>query len=218
MPPADENTGFCEVCGAQLFPDSGYCSQCGTKVPAMKEIHSSRERKDLSQYQLYKVYSIINNFLYRGTYFDNLKIDWFVVDQQELHVPFEKAIEGYKQLSLTARISPQNYITQCFSWEQANLLKKYLASLQKTNATIQGCQLPVGSNVSGYRDVPPPRGTDFILLHKKSIYNLPFKVEGFFNTKMAEERIVGDDQSITVVSGINIRDVQKLLKKKENKK
>ena len=219
MAPAEGDARFCETCGAQLFRDSSFCHQCGMKITAQNRVEDSPvEKKDLKDYELYQVYSMVNNFIYKGNRYDNLKINWFVTDRQELHVPFERAIENYYELPLSARISPQNFITQSFTWKEAESLKQYLAAVQKIKVIIQGCPLPVKGHVNGFRDIPPPPGTDFLSLYKKAGYNLPFKVEGIFNTKMADERIVGDDHSITVVSGINIKEIQKQLKKtkKEN--
>ncbi|UCH97670.1 MAG: zinc ribbon domain-containing protein [Candidatus Aminicenantes bacterium] len=218
MSPSEENSGFCQTCGAQLFPDSNFCHQCGTLTTAKEENDAPIEKKDLKDYELYQVYSVINNFLYKGIYYDNLKINWFMIDRQEPPVPFEQAIANYKGISFASRAGPENHIKERFTREEAESLKKYLISAQKIKAVLEGYPLPVNATVKGYRDAPPPPGTDFILLHKKASYNLPFKVEGVFNTKIADERILGDDQSITVVSGISLKEVQKQLKEREKKK
>jgi hypothetical protein len=218
MAPVDDETRFCETCGAQIFRGSSFCHQCGMKIKSEKETDIPIEKKDFEEYDLYQVHSIVNNFIYKGISYDNLKINWFVINRQEPVVPFEHSIKNYSELPFAARISPENFIKQCFTLAEAESLKQYLASTQKIKAVIAGCPLPVKGHVNGYRDVPPPPGTDYIPLHKKTNYNLSFKVEGIFNTKIADERIVGDDQSITVVTGINIKEVQKHLKKLEKEK
>jgi len=212
MAPADVEIRFCETCGAQIFRGSSFCQQCGMKITPQKGQDILAVKKDLKEYDLFKVYSLVNNFIYKGSSYDNLKINWFVLNRREPVVPFEQAIENYSELPFTARVNPENFIKQCFTLAEAESLKQYLASAQKIRAVIDGCPLPVKANVKGYRDVPPPPTTDYVLLHKKSSYNLPFKVEGFFNTKMADERIIGDDHSITVVTGLSIKDVEKQLK------
>lgn len=175
-------------------------------------------KMDLSKYVLFQVHSVVNNFIYRGSSYDNMKINWFVINRQEPLVPFDQAIENYSELPFAARVNPENFIKQCFSMAEAESLKQYLASTQKIKAVIEGCSLPVKAHVNGYRDVPPPPGTDYVILHKKSSYSLPFKVEGFFNTKIADERFMGDDHSITVVSGISIKDVKRQLKELKKEK
>jgi hypothetical protein len=215
MAPAEQETRFCETCGAQIFRGSSFCHQCGMKVifPEANEIPI--EKKDLKEYDLYQVHSEVNNFIYKGGSYDKLKIIWFVINRQEPIVPFEQAIENYSELPFAARVNPENFIKQCFSLAEAESLKQYLASTQKIRAVIEGCPLPVKGHVNGYRDVPPQPGTDYVPLHKKTSYSLSFKVEGIFNTKIAEERILGDDQSITVVTGISIKDVKKKLNELE---
>jgi hypothetical protein len=212
MAPAEVETKFCETCGAQIFRGSSFCHQCGMKIIPQKEQDISVGKKDLSKYDLYQVYSVVNNFIYKGLSYDNLKINWFVINRQEPIVPFEQAIENYSELPFAARINPENFIKQCFTLGEAESLKQYLASTQKIKAVIEGCPLPVKGHVNGYRVIPPQPGTDYIALHNKPGYSLPFKVEGIFNTKMADERIMGDDHSITVVTGISIKDVRRQLK------
>ncbi len=218
MAPAEVETKFCETCGAQIFRGSSFCHQCGMKIISEQGQNIPTEKKDLKDYDLYKVYSVVNNFIYKGLSYDNLRIIWFVINRQEPIVPFEQAIENYSELSLTARVNPENFIKQCFTLAEAESLKQYLSAAQKINAIIEGCPLPVKGHVNGYRDVPPAPGTDYVTLHKKPNYNLPFKVEGFFNTKMADERIRGDDLTSTVVTGISIKDVKKQLKELKKEK
>lgn len=218
MAPAEEVTRFCETCGAQIFRGSSFCHQCGMKVISEKEKDVPIEKKYLKEYELYQVHSVVNNFIYRGISYDNLKIIWFVINRKEPVVPFEQAIENYSELPFAARVNPENFIKQCFTLGEAESLKRYLDSTQKIKAVIEGCPLPVKGHVNGYRDVPPPPGTDYVILHKKTSYNLPFKVEGIFNTKMADERITGDDLTSTVVTGISIKDVQRELKELKKEK
>ena len=218
MAPAEVETKFCETCGAQIFRGSSFCHQCGMKIIPQKEHDIPVVKRNLTEYDLFQVHSVVNNFVYKGSSYDNLKINWFVINRQLPIVPFDQAIENYVELPFAARINPENFIKQCFNLAEAESLKQYLISTQKIRAIIDGLPLPVKAHVNGYRDVPPKPGMDYIILHKKSNYSLPFKVEGIFNTKMADERIMGDDQSITVVTGISIKDVRKQLKDLEKEK
>lgn len=151
--------------------------------------------------KLYYVYSLVNNFRYRDTFYDNLKINWFVVGRETPQVSFEKVITNYSGLSVTARVNPENHIKEKFTLEEAVLLKKFLVSMQMINAVIEEKLLPISKDERGYHDLPPALGTDFIALYKKQRYNLPFNVEGIFNVKMADEHIMPDEK-ITVISKI----------------
>lgn len=207
------NSGACQDCGAQLLPGARFCHQCGAPidVPLKEDKQTSLLDKDAiletSEPQekrlpkLYHVYSIVNNFRYKDIFYDNLKINWFVLGRETPQVPFEKVIVNYSGLSTTARIHPENHIKEKFTLVEAELIKQFLASSQKIDVVIEEKVLPVGKDEIGYHDLPPTPDVDFITLYKKKPYDLPFNVEGVFNIKMADERVVPDDQ-ITVISKI----------------
>lgn len=210
----EENSLFCDTCGAQIEPGSQYCPLCGMKVASSmkKEAFTGEDESHLPG--LYHVYSVVNNFPYHSVYYDNLKINWFVVGREEPQVPFEEAIVNYAKLSLSAKVHPENFIKELFTREEAELLKRYLDSAERVSATIEACGLPVSEHAKGHRDFPPAPGMDFFILSDKENYNLPFKVEGVFNTKMADRHVVADDRT-TVVTGISVKDIDKYLDKKE---
>jgi hypothetical protein len=151
--------------------------------------------------KLYHVYSMVNNFRYKDILYDNLKVNWFVSGRETPQVPFEKVIANYEGLSSTARIHPENHIKEKFTLIEAELLKQFLASSHKIDAVIEEKVLPVGKDETGYHDLPPTPGVDFIALYKKKPYDLPFNIEGIFNIKMADERVIPDEQ-VTVISKI----------------
>ncbi|NIM18400.1 MAG: hypothetical protein GTO45_40995 [Candidatus Aminicenantes bacterium] len=206
----EEHSLFCDTCGAQIEPGSQYCSLCGMKVASKKKKEAFTGEDESHSTRLYHVYSVVNNFPYRSVYYDNLKISWFMVGREEPQVPFEEVIVNYAKLSLSAKVNPENFIKELFTLEEAELLKRYLDSLRKFNATIEVCQLPVNEHARGYRDFPPAPGIDFFILSDKENYNLPFRVEGVFNTNMADRRVVADDRT-TVVTGISVKDIDKYL-------
>lgn len=205
-------TGFCENCGAQVDEDANFCPQCAMPTGAKSEDGLSTGNGEPGPGKLFHVVSAVYNFHYKNTYYDNLRIDWFVVDRETPQLPFEEVILNYSELSPIESVHPENFIKECFTGEEAELLKSHLIFTEKMQAVIRACSLPVNKDASGYRSSPPPAGTDFIVLHKREGYNLPFKVEGIFNTKSAVERVEADE-SITIVSGISIKDIEKRLRK-----
>lgn len=217
----EETPGVCRGCGAQLLPDSNFCHKCGTLVAHKKksdpaydtvEIISSVVDTDLPK--LYHVHSIVNNFRYQGILYDNLKINWFMIGREKPSVPFDRAIINYVELSPELRVHPETYIMERFTLIEADLLKGFLASTQKIDAVIDELALPVSDTLRGYRSGTTPPGTDFIPLHKKQNYNLSFKVEGIFNIKMADERIVPDDRA-TVITRVTPEMLKKIVEGKE---
>jgi hypothetical protein len=203
---------FCETCGAQLFPDSKFCTQCGMVVVKKEKERPKPVKDDPTKEKLYHIYSVVNNFKYREIVYDNLKIRWFVKDREIPQIPFERAVTGYVELTGTDKIHAENYVKECFTIDEVDQFKKHLVTVERIRARVETCYLPFSGTLKGHRDVSPVPGMDFISLYKRFSYDLPFKVEGVFNVRLAEERIVSDDGA-TLVSSINVKDIEKLLKK-----
>lgn len=184
---------FCSECGAQLYPESKYCPQCGSK----RKINAPD--RDL---QLFQVYSIINKFRYHDVLYDNLKITWFIKDRENAQVPFEKVIMGYSDLCKHERVFPENYIKELFTKEEAEQLQQYLLKMEKTAAYLELSNLPINGKVKGYNDTSMIEGMDFFRLYRRPLYNLPFKVKGIFNVKIADEHVESDDR-ITVITDVS---------------
>lgn len=212
---------YCKNCGTQLFVDSNFCHKCGTTITLKGDKTKQSENEVIIEgddkiklVKLYHVYSIVNNFCYKGIYYDNLKINWFIPGREKPQVPFEHAIINYSELTIAARIHPENYLMERFTLEETESLKDYLTSVQKINAVVDELELPISENEKCYHALPSVSGTDFIALYKKENYSLHFKVEGIFNVKMADERVVSDDRA-TVISKIAPEDLKKFAREKE---
>jgi len=205
---------FCKTCGAQLYADSKYCPQCGMVfIPQSNGNGLNISRMGASpDVRLFQVYTQVNNFSYSGASYDNLKITWFVVNRPKPQVPFDKVIANYCELPPKDRFFPEHYIMERFLEEEAEQLKRYLIDSERYTAYVDECLLPVSSVVRGYSDMPRVPGTDIIQLHKRSSFNLPFKVEGIFNVKMADERVMSDD-NITTVTKIDYDMIRKFVNK-----
>ncbi|MCP4216714.1 MAG: hypothetical protein GY765_18835 [bacterium] len=212
---------LCKACGVQLFPDSNFCHKCGVSIatgtPPAGLLGNVELQEDSPFSHLPKLYllsSSVNNFRYRGTSYDNVKINWFVFGREKPHVPFDVAIENYLKLSPAARIHPENFLRERFTLDEARMLKAYLETAQKIKSTIDEVLLPVPDLEKGNHDFPPLPGTDFIQLYSKTDYNLSFKAEGVFNLKLADARIVPDDR-ITVISKNIAGDLAKYSEKRK---
>jgi len=202
--------GVCGGCGAQLLPDSNFCHNCGSKVVPVEPVPIDRGGGGSEEPpRLYHVFSSVSNFRYQGILYDNLKINWFVVGRMKPQIPFNRAIANYPDLSPALRVHPENYILERFTRMEADLLRGYLASAQKLDAVIEELELPVSESERAYRGGTTPPGTDFLQLFKKKSYDLPFNVEGIFNIKMADERIVPDERA-TVVTKITPEILKKI--------
>ncbi|MCP4153545.1 MAG: zinc ribbon domain-containing protein [bacterium] len=218
------NPMFCTNCGVQLTDGANFCHKCGkqyvpgndiTRVAGLSPVPD--ENEVTKEIVLCHVYSIVNNFRYKDILYDNVKINWFMMGRGTPQIPFEAAILRYDRLDIATKIHPENYLLERFTREEAQMLKLFLNSAQKTETVIEEIKLPITESEKGYRATPAGRGTDFIQLHKKGKYSLPFKVEGIFNVRIADERIVADD-NVTIVSRNISKQLETLTQKKEAQK
>ncbi len=205
--------GFCENCGGQVVSGSKFCHQCGIPIaePGIEKPPLSTEKVPL-----YHVFSTVNNFRFKDIFYDNLKISWFISDRDALPIPPEKAILNYSALGEGARGIPENYLKERFTLAEAEALKVYLTSVQKVDATIEPCRLPIPDSERGFGDIPESGGINFISLFNKARYDLPFKVMGCFNLNLADERVVSDDR-VTQISKVTTEDLKKYAKEKKDK-
>ena len=149
--------------------------------------------------QLFSVHSLVRDFTYQGTQYEEIKVSWFVVERKTPLVPFENAIEDYAQLSEKVRAFPEGYINEQFSRPEAEALKNYLDRRPGVTTVIEAVELPVMANASGCRRLERGGGNDFLILHREKRYPLPFKVEGYFSVRLAEPKVLGDDRQTVVV-------------------
>lgn len=154
---------------------------------------------------------MVNNFRYKEIFYDNLKISWFISDRKAPPVPFERVILNYAKLTPEARRAPENYILERFTLEEMDLLRQYLMT-QNIRPMTEECKLPVTEKDRGYRDLQNMIGAEYLPLYTRNGYNLPFRTEGFFNVKTADERIEGDDERPTVISRVNFEEIRRLAK------
>jgi hypothetical protein len=148
--------------------------------------------------RIFAVYSLVRNFSYQGKHYEEVKVNWFVLERIKSLVPYAEAIQDYAQLDEKERVFPEEYVNEQFSQEEAESLKRYLDRQPATTTQIEAIELPVLPNVSGCRRLAAGSGNDFLSLHKGKNYSLPFKVEGYFSVRCAEPMINGDDRATVV--------------------
>jgi hypothetical protein len=148
--------------------------------------------------KIFSVNSLVRNFSYQGKHYEEVKVNWFVLERIKSLVPYAEAIQDYAQMDEKERVFPEEYVNEQFSREEAEALKKYLDRQPATTTQIEAIELPVLPNVSGCRRLAAGSGNDFLSLHKGKNYSLPFKVEGYFSVRFAEPMINGDDRATVV--------------------
>ena len=149
--------------------------------------------------QLFSVHSLVRDFIYKGTQYEEIKVAWFVVERKVPPVPYAEAIQDYAQMDDKARAFPEGYINEQFSRNEAEALKKHLDRRPGVTTAIEAVELPVMANASGCRRLERGGGNDFLILHREKSYSLPFKVEGYFSARFAESKVRSDDGATVVV-------------------
>ena len=147
---------------------------------------------------IFGVHSLVRNFNYQGKHYEEVKINWFVLERKKPLVPYATAIQDYAQLDEKERAFPEEYVNEQFSLEEAEALKKYLDRQPATTTQIEAIELPVMPNVSGCRRLAAGSNGDFLPLHKGKSYSLPFKVAGYFSVRFAEPMVSSDDQATVI--------------------
>lgn len=151
--------------------------------------------------RLFQVMSVANNVQYKKKSYDNVTIEWFVVDRKEPPVPFRDSIYNYHNLPEDQKKNTESYIKELFTEDEAHKIKEYLE--KRNNAVkIDPAELPISDIKKGHQSFEVTEGTGFYVLHKKETYPFSFKVEGFFNVNLADESYKADDRA-TVISKIN---------------
>ena len=149
--------------------------------------------------RLFNVQSLVRNFLYQGKRYEEVKINWFVLERKQGLVPFAAAIQDYGQLDEKERAFPEEYVNEQFSREEAETLKLYLDRQPLTTTQIEAIELPVAANASGCRRLSANAGGGaFLPLYKGKGYSLPFKVEGYFSVRFAEPAVSGDERATVI--------------------
>lgn len=206
---------FCETCGAQIPADSKFCHQCGMVVMP-GTVPTDTQTIDISQGKLFNVFSKMNSFRYKDLLYDNVRVNWFVIDRQLPHIAFEDAVSGYSQLEPMKKVLSEHYIKERFTLAEAEELLHFLTRVEKIETFLEALSLPVDGSKKGYCDVSPVPGSGFIKLHTRISYNLNFKVEGYFNTALAEQQIMPDER-VTVITRVNMGDIENYMKEKKRK-
>jgi hypothetical protein len=198
--------------------NSNYCYQCGYKFNEIKLEFFTGEKvftfdnnidtnlnndDDTIIVRLFQIMSIVNNFKFKGQRYDNVKINWYVVNRKTPVIVYDKVAVHYSRMSGNERLGIAQYIDEKFTLREGRLLEKYIENTSDIKTVFEEIRIPIVENVRSFSNMIGVMNTSKISLYKKNNYNLPFKVEGIFNIKDAEESVSWDSQD-TVISK-NIR-------------
>ncbi len=210
----------CINCGNLNLSSSNFCNNCGSRMNIVNPeeligedvFHFDNTIKidsdinydgDTITIRLFKILSIVNNFKFKDKEYDNVKINWFVVEREKPIIPYEKVIMLYSRMSGIEKTNITQYIDEKFTLREGRLLEKYIENTPDIKTVFEDIHIPIIENVRSFANIIGAMNTSRISLYNKKDYNLPFKVEGIFNITDAEESVSWDSKD-TVISR-NIR-------------
>ena len=211
----------CRNCGADNMIDSNYCNKCGNKVSEYNtdiltgdnvfnfnnslDVYSDdiNNDGDTITIRLFKILSIVNNFKFKDKSYDNVKINWFVIDRKSPVIPYEKVIMLYTRMSGNEKTNITQYIDEKFTLREGRLLEKYIETTPEIKTIFEDIRIPIVENVRSFNNIIGVMNTSRIALYKKRDYNLPFKVEGIFNITDAEESVSWDSKDTVISKNIS---------------
>jgi hypothetical protein len=157
---------------------------------------------------LFSAHSLVNTLKYKDRLYENVRIDWFVKERSIPPFPVETAMLHYDQLSESQRNDAEAYLKGLFTDEETRQLSQHLKEKKNLGVTVEEVTFPIAKMPDTRKSLALNPGTGFYRLYQKEGYNLPFKVEGFYNINTAEEKIMPDDQK-TVISRNIKKEVEK---------
>ena len=162
---------------------------------------------------LYAAYSVAPALRKKDEVFENVKINWFVVDRAEPAIPYEYVLEEYWTMSTIHRADAEIFVKELFTYEELQQLKIFLKEEKNLEMEFEEVKIPVVGNVKPWKHKSELPGSGYYRLHTKDTYYLPFKVEGYYNIKYSDQQIVPDNQK-TVISRELGKELQEQLQKK----
>lgn len=109
-------------------------------------------------------------------------IRWFYCDDRPQPRPYAELIENYDPNDERS-CYPEGYIDELFTEDEAKLLKIYLEQQHDKGevTTIRETSLPIRNRTMAFGACPAGGGIDFYRLYETPGYDLPFRVEGYFD-------------------------------------
>lgn len=148
--------------------------------------------------ELYSVYSLVRDFAYEGTIYEEVKVTWFVAGRRTPLASYAVVIQDYAQLGEKEHLFPEEYVDELFSRQEAEALQQHLDRRGGMTTFSEPVELPVLANASGCRRLPRGGGNDFLGLFREKGYPLPFQVEGYFSVRYAEPKVPGDEGATVI--------------------
>lgn len=180
---ADEFKIVCEKCGYERAPE--LVKLLHYFYDHLIEFVPKTNDDKKSTIELYRVFTIINNFEVDDQTYDHVIIRWFVVDRKETVVPYAEAIKNYQFAKDQMHQYPETALKELFTEDEIIQFQSYLKEYQKMECEIEDVLLPIPFNSAGYGAISLENRPDINLLYEAENYHLPFKIAGYYDLSQA---------------------------------
>lgn len=133
-------------------------------------------------YKLFRVKSEMNSVPFDNGWWDNVEINWIVIERDRPVISYMNAILDYNKLDSFLKMKAEKKFNEYFTEEEALGLNELLVSLELKNNPIELEEfiLPLSASrlISENESSSNRKGTSVFHIHAFEGYNLPFKVIG----------------------------------------
>jgi hypothetical protein len=111
-------------------------------------------------------------------------IDWYVFQRETpSNRPYHELIEGYADCPEDCRDCPETAIDEFFTEEEAAVWAAWLRKHRDSDPELVPIGLPIEVNTMGIGLIPLGGGQDSLVMWKSEHYDLPFRVEGYYDLR-----------------------------------
>jgi hypothetical protein len=118
---------------------------------------------------------------------EDVGLDWFYDDKRHALRPYAELVEDYDSRNVMAQYN-EAHIDELFDEDEAKQLLAYLERAHGDDGVskIKEVKLPAPNNAMALCAIPVGGLQGFYQLHKQKHYDLPFKVEGYYDLRHCE--------------------------------
>jgi len=154
------------------------------KRPDRKEVRKEMEN-------LYHGWIIAKNFPYRGSHYDNVKLELFRWNTKKINYStkeFKEVIDGYDRRKKRDAFMAEEAVKELFTMTEIEQISAFMKDNYDEDLKFRKANFPYSSNVMGFGAYPVGGGLDFYCFYAEKDYPLSFEIAGLFD--MANESII----------------------------
>jgi hypothetical protein len=135
--------------------------------------------------ELYRVTSVVNDFVHNHRRYDDVKVHWFG-NRKFPVIAYRKVVKDFDTLSEKDRFFAKESVKELLTTREAEQLKQYLHAVHKWTVDVSPYPLPVERGYLGFRAHEVGGTIGFIKLNEEKNFNLPVQVWGYYDVEGIE--------------------------------